>query len=335
RLKAYAAETPEAENAAMEFDEATLQPTYRLLIGLPGKSSALDTAQRLGLEPSIVEKARSLLHPADAEAAALLAQLHAQKTGFERATEGLAQQQKELDARRVELEKKFQEERRAKLKELDKRLEETLRAFEKKWQEAVTELRAQVEAAKASRRIDRKAANLKQEVREEWNAQVLDTLGAPAAPEEVMIDAPPAVGDRVRVENLPTPGTVIALMDADHLEVEVGRLKMRLRNDEVRVLSHGAAAPAGPRARIEAPQGRARVPASRPAEESLHETAAEINVIGTTAEEARERVDKFLDQAFMDGRFRLRVVHGHGKGILRKSLHEMFASHPHVEKFYP
>jgi DNA mismatch repair protein MutS2 len=83
RLKAYAAETAEAVNAAMEFDEATLEPTYRLLVGLPGKSSALDIAARLGLEPGIVEKARSLLHPADAEAAALVAGLHQQRTEME------------------------------------------------------------------------------------------------------------------------------------------------------------------------------------------------------------------------------------------------------------
>jgi DNA mismatch repair protein MutS2 len=64
------------------------------------------------------------------------------------------------------------------------------------------------------------------------------------------------------------------------------------------------------------------------------EAPAELNVIGDTAELARERVDKFLDEAYMAARFRLRVIHGHGKGILRKSLHEMLASHPHVEKFY-
>ncbi len=334
RLKAYAAETPEAENAAMEFDEETLAPTYRLLVGLPGKSSALDIAQRLGLEPSIIEKARSLLHPADAEAAALLARLYAQKTEFERATAQLVEQKKELEARRVELEKKFQEERRAKLKELDKRLEETLRQFDKKWQETVTELRAQLESAKGARRIDRKAATLKQEAREEWNAQVLDTLGAPAAAEEVAFPGPPGVGDRVRIANFPTPGTVVAMMDADHLEIEVGRLKMRLRKDEVRVLTHGAATASGPRAVVEAPRARTASRAAQPAEESDPQASAEINVIGTTAEEAREQVDKFLDQSFLEGRFRLRVIHGHGKGILRKSLHEMFTSHPHVEKFY-
>jgi DNA mismatch repair protein MutS2 len=70
-------------------------------------------------------------------------------------------------------------------------------------------------------------------------------------------------------------------------------------------------------------------------EESTEVASAEINVIGATAEEARDRVDKFLDEAYLAGRFRLRVVHGHGKGILKKALHEMFAAHPHVEKFYP
>ena len=62
--------------------------------------------------------------------------------------------------------------------------------------------------------------------------------------------------------------------------------------------------------------------------------AVEINVIGTTAEEACEQVDKFLDRAFLNGRFRVRVIHGFGKGILRKALHDLFAGHPHVEKYY-
>jgi DNA mismatch repair protein MutS2 len=70
------------------------------------------------------------------------------------------------------------------------------------------------------------------------------------------------------------------------------------------------------------------------AEAGSADVAAEINVIGTTAEDARERVDEFLDRAFVAGRFRLRVIHGHGKGILRKTLHEFLASHPHVERFY-
>ena len=340
RLKAYAAETPEAVNAAMEFDEATLQPTYRLLIGLPGKSSALEIAERLGLERSIVEKARTLLHPAEAEAASLLAKLHEQKAEFERGSVRLAEQQRELEARRAELEQEFQQKRRAKLQELDGRLEKTLGQYEKKWEQAVAELRVQAEAEKVARRADRKAAGLKQEVREDWNAQVLEALGAPAAEEEVTVDGAPAIGDRVRVANLSAPGTVARILDADHLEIQVGRVKMLVRKDEVRILARRGGRPEAPSAtglgRVRLAREGDGVHVSRPGEQTLpEEVPVEINVIGNTAEEARERVDKFLDQTFLDGRFRLRVVHGFGKGILRRTLHEMFASHPHVEKFYP
>jgi DNA mismatch repair protein MutS2 len=321
RLKAYAAETPQAMNAAMEFDEATLQPTFRLLIGLPGKSSALDIAARLGLEPSIVEKARTLLHPADAEAAALLARLHDQRMEFERQLVALAEREKQVEARRQELERKFHEERRAKLKELDSKLEDTLRQLGRNWEQTLQDLKAQAAPAKVVARGERKALTLTREAREEWNAQVLEALGAPAAPtpEEALPEMPLAVGAKVHITNMSTPGTVTALLDDDRVEVAMGQLHMRVGRDEVRVVLQSAA-PAAP--------GRTN-PVLR------HEDVPEeFNVIGNTADEARQRVDEFLDRAYLGGRSRLRIIHGHGKGILRKSLHEMFAHHPHVEKYY-
>ena len=319
RLKAYAAETAEALNAAMEFDETTLQPTYRLLIGLPGKSSALDIAARLGLEPSIVEKARSLLHPADAEAAALVAGLHQQRTEMERRLETLENQKQELEARRAQLEQQFQHDRRAKLRELDSRLDDTLRQYAKTWEQSLEELRTQAAPAKVVARGERKAAGLVREAREEWNAQVLEALGLPGeTPQEPPIERPLVVGDRVQVLNVSTPGIVTARLDDEHLEVAVGRLKMRVGQGEVRLLMPAGATTSEPVAAVQ----------------SSEEVPEEFNVIGNTAEEARERVDKFLDQAFLGGRSRLRIIHGHGKGILRKTLHEMFSHHPHVEKFY-
>jgi DNA mismatch repair protein MutS2 len=278
-----------------------------------------------------VEKARTLLHPAEAEAASLLAKLHEQKAEFERGAARLDAQCQELEARRAQLEQEFQQKRRAKLQELDARLDETLKRYERNWQQAIVELRAQAEAAKLAKRIDRKAAAMAQEAREEWNAEVLETLGVPEAGDEVTVDTPPVVGDRVRLANLTTPGRVIRILDAEHIEVEAGRLKMRVRKDEVRVL-----APSGGGGALPTPAVlKAMAVASDSREKTPTVEAAEINVIGATAEQARELVDKFLDQAFLDGRFRLRVIHGFGKGILRKSLHEMFTSHPHVEKFYP
>jgi DNA mismatch repair protein MutS2 len=319
RLKAYAAETAEAVNAAMEFDEATLQPTFRLLAGLPGKSSALDIAARLGLEPGIVERARSLLDPADAEAAALVADLHQQRDAMEQELAALEKQKLDVQKRREQLEQQFQQDRRVKLRELDSRLDDTLRQYAKSWEQSLEELRKQGAPAKVMTRGQRQANSLVREAREDWNTQVLEALGEPSTNQgKSPTPFVTAVGDRVQVDNLSTPGTVTSLLAQDQVEVTVGQLKMRVNKNEIRPL--GPAVP--------------NLPAAWRATSHSEEVPEELNVIGNTAEEARERVDKFLDQASLSGRSRLRIIHGHGKGILRKTLHEMFTHHPHVEKFY-
>ena len=319
RLKAYAAETPEAVNAAMEFDDATLQPTYRLLTGLPGKSSALDIAARLGLESSIVEKARSLLDPTDAEAAALVAGLHQQRSEMERKLESLEAEKKGLEVKREQLEKQFQQERRVKLRELDSRLDDTLRQYAKAWEHSLEELRKSSAPAKVLTRGERRATGLVREAREDWNTQVLEALGTPATTSQEVPEARLlAVGDRVQVPNISTPGMVTSLLGEDQVEVAVGSLKMRVSRQDVRLVMTAGVAQTEPTVTA---SGSVDVP-------------EEFNVIGNTAEEAQEQVDKFLDQAYLSSRSRVRIVHGHGKGILRRTLHQMFSHHPHVEKFY-
>src|SRR5579875_487909 len=323
RLKAYGSEIPEAENAAMEFDEETLQPTYRLLIGLPGKSSSVDIAARLGLPEDILQKARELIGTEEADAAALLRLLHEMRASYEAQLAALQDREKRLEERAAELEARAEQERRAKLKELDARLEETLRAMEKRWEEALEQLRARVERARLPKGSERRIAALKQEAREEWNAQVLNALSEAAPELEAAPEAPIAVGDQVRLPHLSTPGTVTQIGDDGQLQVQVGNLRLRIAKDEARIVArksdHAPAAHGRLGMRVEAAQT---------------DVPDEINVIGNTAEEAVGRVDEFLDRAYTAGRARLRVVHGFGKGILRKTLHELFASHPHVEKFY-
>jgi DNA mismatch repair protein MutS2 len=173
-----------------------------------------------------------------------------------------------------------------------------------------------------------------QEVREEWNAQVLETLGvAPSEAPELLLDVPPKVGDRVRVADVPTAGRILEKRDEDDFEVEVGRLKMRVRREQIKVLADSGTAGEGPGKGI-SPTVRVAGGRFASAPDASAASAIEINVIGTTAEEACEQVDKFLDRAFLNGRFRVRVIHGFGKGILRKALHDLFAAHLHVEKYY-
>jgi len=327
RLKAYGSETPEAENAAMEFDEETLQPTYRLLVGLPGKSSAVDIAARLGLPQDILNQARELIGSAEAEASALLQSLHEQRALYESQRSNLQAEEKKLQARAAEREAQFEQERRAKLKELDARLEDTLRAMGKHWDDVLAELRARVEKPRLPKGVERKVVALKQEARAEWNEQVLNVLAEPVPDRQIVSEAPVAVGDRVWVPDLSTPGTVTEILNDEQIQVQVGSLRLRIAKDEAEIVARKSA----PSEHAPAAGGRL----SLRAEFAPGDVPDEINVIGHTAEEALERVDEFLDRAYTAGRARLRVIHGFGKGILRKNLHEMFASHPHVEKFYP
>jgi DNA mismatch repair protein MutS2 len=168
---------------------------------------------------------------------------------------------------------------------------------------------------------------LKQEAREEWNEQVLNVLAEPAPERAIIPEAPVAVGDQVRVPNLSMPGTVTEIVDDEQIQVQVGSLRLRVARDEAQILARKSE----PSEHAPAAGGRLGMTV----ESTPGDVPDEINVIGQTAEEALDLVDEFLDRAYTAGRTRLRVIHGFGKGILRRNLHEMFASHPHVEKFYP
>ena len=347
RLKAWAAETPGAVNAAMEFDDRTLESTYRLLVGLPGKSSGLAVAERLGLAPGIVSRARELVAPEERETSALVEALHRERAGIETLLRESELARQEVEARRQELERHYQEERRSRLKELGRRLEETLKREGHRWDTALEEIRAEVRAQTArslserqsrsqfrrlEQRLERLPAALASEARRGWEEEVRELVGeAPAEPEAIH-DGVPRLGDTVQVEGIPGVGTVISLASGE-VEVEVGRLRMRVDSARVKVIGRKAAAtPRSAPARLQTVSS----PASPSGQDSgWTEVPPEINVIGQTAEEARGHVDEYLDQAFVSRRLRLRVIHGHGKGILRRTLHEMFQSHPHVERFYP
>ena len=153
-------------------------------------------------------------------------------------------QKQELEKRREQLERQFQQDRRTKLRELDSRLDDTLRQYAKTWEQSLEELRKQAAPAKVVTRGERKATGLVREAREEWNTQVLEALGEPAP---TPIKNPRWYGlwrsvTACRCLNVSTPGTVTALLEGGQVEVAVGRLKMRVGKEEVRPLMPGGAA---------------------------------------------------------------------------------------------
>ncbi len=320
RLKAYASSTPGVANAAMEFDATRLQPTYRLLVGLPGTSSGIAIAERLGLPCSVLARARALLTPEAREAADLLAYLHRSRNELEALKRDLAEQMATLEAERRRLQTEWVERQRRRLAELERQFAETLRQYEQQVRQLLGEIQDPQLRAHLVRTASRRLSKLQAAARAEADAVALAHLSeaqrelgeaAPAA-----VPPPPAAiapGRQVRVRGLAQP-VVVRQRDDRTAEVQAGPLRMRVPLTDI--------------------VGLVDEPAQRPAltVTASSEAADEINVIGETVEEAIRRVDKFLDAAALAAKPRVRVIHGHGTGALRRGLREFLASHPHVER---
>jgi DNA mismatch repair protein MutS2 len=324
RLKAYASTTPGVVNAAVEFDNVNLRPTYRLIVGMPGGSSGIAIAQRLGLAHSIIERARSLLAPESREAADLIAYLHRSRDELDRMRQQMAVERHALEEERRKLRAEWVERQQKRIKELEEKFIEMQKRFDENVTRVIEavkqrELRAQLE--KSSRR---KLQDVRGEAREELNAAVVQTLsesqadlGTLPAAQPVRIDQLQS-GARIRLRGFNKP-VIFRRLDGSSAEIEAGPLRMKVATDEIIGVEQPTATT---KSSIAAP------PAVRaPAREGA---ADEINVIGSTVEEASERVDKFLDDAALAHLPRVRIVHGHGTGALRKGLAQFLKTHPLV-----
>jgi DNA mismatch repair protein MutS2 len=329
RLKTYASTTPGVVNAAVEFDDVNLRPTYRLMVGVPGGSSGIAIAQRLGLASSIIERARSLLAPESREAADLIAYLHRSRDELDRMQHQMTAERHALEEERVQLRTQWVERQQKRIKELEEKFAEMQKRFDENVARVVEavkerELRGQME--KSARR---KMQDVRGEAREELNAAVVQTLsdsqtdlGASTRVEAVSGERlQPGVRIRVRGFNKPV---IFRRLDGSSAEIEAGPLRMKVAVDEI----VGIEAEAPPARSAQAPGGSVSV-RSRAGEAAATE---EINLIGSTVEEATERVDKFLDDAALAHISRVRIIHGHGTGALRKGLGEFLKTHPLVAK---
>jgi DNA mismatch repair protein MutS2 len=317
-LKIYGATTEGVINASMGFDEQTLQPTYVLRLGAPGKSAGLEIASRLGLAPELIKRARERMSTHDRDIARFLSELHQRLDEVTQAEQDFRRQKQALEAREQSLAKEWERRETAKLKEVDQRLESAVAGFEAQAQETIQKILAGSDQRKAVEQAERKLAKTRRELEQQARTAVFgETSVAKAA-------VPIEEGDRVRLKGLREPARVRRKMPGGLLEVEAGLMKMQVSTDDVEEVLPAT------------PQG-ARLPKNVSYEPgpTWDVSYREINVIGQRAEEARDLVDKFLDSATMASVDRVRIVHGHGMGILRKVIAELLATNPHVEKFYP
>jgi DNA mismatch repair protein MutS2 len=318
-LKIYGATTEGVLNASMGFNEQTLQPTYVLQLGAPGKSAGLEIASRLGLSEDLIARARQRMSTSERDIAVFLNELHQRlrRTAIEE--QDLREQRQSLEAREQTLAKEFEQRERAKFKELDERLRSALAEFEAQSSETIQKMLAGADQRKAAEQAERRVAKTKREFEEKARIAV---FGEAPVPEQraLAIDE----GSRVRLKGVREPARVRRKLAGGLLEVEAGLMRMQITTDDVEEVL-----PSAPE-NTRLPKNVSYEPGPR-----WDVSYREINVIGKRAEEARSEVDKFLDSASMASVDRVRIIHGHGMGILRKVIGEMLATNPHVEKYYP
>ena len=326
-LKVYGANTPGVVNASVGFDEATLQPTYELKIGVPGASAGINIARRLGLNPAIIESAHSRLGSQTQDVARFLDRLHSELRTLEEERARIKSREQELEREKSQLTSEGRKEQQAKVREMEKKLETLFRDFEYHAREAVNAVQDRVAQQKLSKDAERRIAKARREFREQFDSAVVahatgadrgDPNAQPALVKHV------SEGDTVKLKSMGRAAVVKKKIGEDHFDVEIGSMKMRIARDDIaEVMARAAASP------VEA--ARARGITVSLEREASGSTPTEINVIGRTVDEATSEVEKFVDRAFLAGMPRVRIVHGSGMGILRKALREYLKKHPHVE----
>jgi DNA mismatch repair protein MutS2 len=325
-LKVFGANSSGVVNAAVGFDEATLKPTYEFKIGIPGASAGINIAQRLGLNPEIIQSARSRLGTQARDVGQFLDRLHAELRETEAERLRLRAKDEELNRERARLGSDGKREQQEKIRELERKLETLLRDFEYHAREAVNAVQERAAAQKVSKDAERRVAKLRRDFREQFDSTVVAHVsgadrGDPHAQPQMVQSV--SEGDFVKLKSVGRNAKVTRRLDDSHFEVEVGSMKMRIaREDIAEVVTRASETP------VKAARARGVSVVLQCEDDN---TPSEINVIGHTVDDATRYVEKFVDRAFLAGLPRVRIVHGSGMGILRKALRQFLQQHPHVE----
>lgn len=324
-LKKYALETSGVQNASMEFDVETLSPTYKLTIGIPGKSNAFEISEKLGLPSSIIEKARNLLDKGDIE--------------FENVISSIEEDKKLAEAERdeaicINLEMKKQKEQLdKKLKKLEEQKEKILLKAKEEARDILKEAKMVAEQTqKQLKDLDKMDSMAERHVRlseskrriKEVDSKYRETIQVPENYKPVNIDQL-KIGDRVKVLTLGQNGDILSLPDdKGDMLVQVGMLKANVNVKNLMLINDGSK--------------KKKKISNKSKYGNIYKTKAQnislsINVRGENLDDAIMDVDKYLDDAYMAGLKEVTIIHGRGEGVLRNGLQAMFKRHKHVKSF--
>ncbi len=309
-LKLFAQATPGVENASVEFDVRTLSPTYKLTVGLPGRSNAFAIAKRLGLPQEIIDAAQQYISAEDVEADRLLERVRQSRHELGRATNAAqtalsTAREKEKEASR--LLREADRERRELLAEARAQLEEA--------QEELERIRKAAERKEMNRdRLDEAARSVQQLQRKQ---KIMEPAPSAAAAEAARARAQLAAGDTVWIASLNQTGQIMALADGE-AEVQVGLFRVQV---PILDLEKRAAAAPPPKDQVRVTLAPRRMP------------GLELHLRGMRVDEVLPELNKYLDDAYLAGLLSVRIVHGKGTGTLRQVVRDVLAEHPLVASF--
>lgn len=318
-LKVWAHTTAGATNASVEFDPETLRPTYKLTIGLPGRSNAFAIATRLGLKHDIVAHAKSMVAEGDLKVEDLLMEIHQQKEAVTQSREiaDRARRESETTARQL----------RERLHKIEDERADILEAARQDAQAQVELLREEID------RLRKKLSDVHQPEVAAATAEVvaeleqLEEQAEAIVPVPVPIEKPvigprrkPRVGDTVFVEKVSSLGDITGI-DRGLLEIAIGSLRMKVKPDEVEWRS--------------SPKPAGETPDVRPSP-SVHLTSQarlEIDLRGLRVDDGLVELERQLDAAYLNGMSFVRIIHGKGTGAMKKAVREVLHTNPQVKRF--
>ncbi len=319
-LKAYAYNRKGVINASMEFDIATLSPTYRLLVGVPGRSNAFAIAERLGLPGSIIEHARGEVSEEDQRVENMIASLEENRLGAEherQTAEALRREMEALQEKHEAQRQRFEEQKDKLLLKAQEEARETVAKARREAEQIIADLRklaleegASVKEHKlieARRKLDEAAPAVQKQSR-------AGTATAKAKPAKI------GPGDEVMVYSLNQKGLVVEMHGSD-ATVQLGIMKMKVAADDMELVKASPAVK-------QQPKQAASLKRSR--DDSVK---MELDLRGENLEEAIMEVDRFLDEAFLSGLGQVSIIHGKGTGVLRTGIQQYLRRHGHVKSF--
>jgi DNA mismatch repair protein MutS2 len=319
-LKTFAHSTEGVVNASLEFDIKTLRPTFKLTLGLPGRSNALAIAQRLGLSQKIIDSARAEINPLDLRADKLLDDIRKERNRTSREREKLEKARTKLEKQNVDLEKR--------LEKIEDERRDTLAKARAEGELEVAVLRSNIDSLKSQLKKAKQPLDVLRNI-EEKIEEIENKTTQPVErknSEQLSVNSGQflKLGERVTVSTLNAEGVVTAMSESD-AEIQIGTIRVRARFSELIRKSNNE---------VESQVKSQKLKDLRPATFDLkHSPKMEVDLRGLMSEDALDKMEKYLEQAYLSGLPFVRIIHGKGTGKLRQAVREALRGHEYIKSF--